>query len=74
MKHFLQTLPPLAGPNYIRVRASDGGFWDIPENRLASAREIDPELRTVPSSDYSQIVLTVEDRAFLWELGIVWRD
>jgi hypothetical protein len=61
----------LLSARYIRVQASDGVIWELPEHRLQDAYEIDINLRIVRQSDDPNVLeLTAWDCAFLWQVGI----
>jgi len=66
----LQKLPPLSTPECIRIITNDEALHDVPERNLDRAFEIDPELRTIPGRDFNRLLLTREDRFFLWDLGV----
>ena len=71
---YLHKLPPLTTPDCVRIITSDEAVHDLPEKNLNLAYEIDPELRTIPGPDFNVLVLTREDRFFLWDTGIVWSE
>jgi hypothetical protein len=55
----------------IRIQASDGVVWELPEHHLQDAFEIDPGLHIVRQSDDPNVLeLTAWDSAFLWQVGI----
>lgn len=62
-------LPPI-GEGCVRFVASDSSIHDVPERWLAGAYAIDPDLRLIPGPDANVLVLTAEDRAFLWSCRI----
>ena len=57
---------PTVNQGYVRFVASDSTVHDVPEKWLSMAYAIDPSLRLIPGPDANVLVLTAEDRAFLW--------
>jgi hypothetical protein len=56
---------------HILIGASDGVLWELPEDRLQDAFEIDANLHIVRQSDDPSVLeLTSWDCAFLWQVGI----
>jgi hypothetical protein len=54
----------------LRFQASDGSIHEVNANQLDKALAIDPDLRVLPPKNPNEFVLSVEDEAFLWGLGI----
>jgi hypothetical protein len=65
----IRRLPAIKLGN-VRFVASDSSVHDVPEEWLAQAYTIDPDLRLIPGPDENELVLTAEDRALLWGCGI----
>ena len=65
----IRRLPPVSAGS-IRFVASDGSVHSVPERWLSMAYDIDPGLRTIPGPDPDILILTGEDRLFLWECQI----
>jgi hypothetical protein len=61
---------PPVGEGFVRFIACNETVHDVPEEWLAQAYTIDPELRLIPGPDANVLILTAEDRAFLWCCGI----
>ncbi len=66
---YLKQLPAV-GEGFVRFVACNETVHDVPEEWLAQAYTIDPELRLIPGPDENVLILTAEDRAFLWCCGI----
>jgi hypothetical protein len=61
----------LLSARHIRIQASDGVIWELPDDRLHDAFEIDPNLHIVrQSDDPNMLEPTAWDCAFLWQAGI----
>lgn len=65
----IREFPPI-NEGYVRFIASDSSVHDVPERWLSQAYTIDPDLRLVPGPDADVLVLTAEDRTFLWSCRI----
>ena len=51
-------------------RTSDGQTYLIDWRDIEIAMERDPEGRTIPSGNPNELLLTADDSALLWEMGI----
>jgi hypothetical protein len=61
----------LLSARHIRIQASDGVIWELPDDRLHDAFGIDANLHIVRQSDDPNVLeLTAWDCAFLWQVGI----
>jgi len=65
----IRKFPPI-NEGYVRFVASDSSVHDVPEKWLSQAYTIDPDLRLIPGPDADVLVLTAEDRGFLWSCRI----
>lgn len=75
-----QALPPMSPETQdsgllVRGISDDGAVWDYPEKHLPKMYRTWPNTRLVPGPDFNKLILTAEDRAFLWGLKITdWRE